>query len=104
MSSTETKLKKLSHEMQKEVEHFLKKADTADLYISGFTIYSMGIILFRLNKHTLFSQWIDDLRRAGVQFFRLVPIDLMTLMESTTDFNLDFDDDINIKLLRIMTF
>lgn len=61
------------------------------IFISDFTLHSIGVILFRLKKEESFSQFAADV---------LSKIDIVTLennlyvklSEMTKEYNLDFDD------------
>jgi predicted nucleic acid-binding protein len=83
----------LEQEKSEDVKKFLSKADSENLAISEFTIYSIGIILDRLDKMALFSQFLDDVV-IGTNIRRIVlaPHELKKLAGNAKIFDLDFDD------------
>jgi predicted nucleic acid-binding protein len=44
----------LEQERAEEAERFLREIPGRQLYLSEFTLYSMGVILFRLQRHDAF--------------------------------------------------
>ncbi len=82
----------LKQDRYREVDRFLKNVNSSDLYVTEFTIYSIGVILFRLKKPLLFLQWVDDIVKAGVQITRLSPENMKSLTDVALTYNLDFDD------------
>lgn len=83
---------RLDQEKADEVEQFLRKTVTERLYVSDFSLYSMGIILVRREKYDEFLRSLNDLVVAGVNIVRLDASDLSTVMDGSKKFNLDFDD------------
>ena len=76
-----------------EVEKFLTNTSPEELYCSEFSLCSVGIILFRTDKHDVLSQFIDDLFiNGGVQLISLSTSNLRILAKHAREFNLDFDD------------
>ena len=49
----------LEQEKAKDVFTFLHKTDSSLIYITEFSLYSIGIALLRLNKTKLFIKWIN---------------------------------------------
>ena len=60
--------------------------------MTDFSLYSIGIILFRLKKFTLFVSFLEDMVVDGIDILSLDPEDLKTLNRSVQQFSLDFDD------------
>jgi len=75
-----------------DVRKFMKNTKTSDLYVTEFTIYSIGIALLRLKKFILFRRWIDDIINSDVRTVRLELMELQSLINYTSKFGLDFDD------------
>lgn len=76
-----------------EVEKFLRNTSPEKLYCSEFSLYSVGIILFRPDRHEVLSQFIDDLFiNGGVQLISLSTSNLRILAKHAREFNLDFDN------------
>ena len=76
-----------------EVEQFLRTVPRESLHISEFSLYSVGIILFRLRKFEVFAQFLEDFVIAGgIRVIRLLPQDMESLAMLAHRFRLDFDD------------
>jgi predicted nucleic acid-binding protein len=71
---------------------FFEKVNKSKIFISDFTIYSIGITLHRLKKADLFLRWIDDIIRANIGIIRLNLHHMQDLSSITSKFNFDFDD------------
>ena len=83
----------LDQEKADQVRIFLERIDASRLVISEFSLYSIGIILVRLNKSDLFLDFMNDtIEESGVKIIRLGLSDLKEAVAATTKFNLDFDD------------
>ena len=75
-----------------EVQSLLQSVDLDTIFMTDFSLYSIGIALFRLKKFALFSSFLEDIVVDGVDVLSLDPEDLKTLDQSSQKFNLDFDD------------
>ncbi|AEH22463.1 PilT protein domain protein [Thermodesulfobacterium geofontis OPF15] len=83
----------LDQEKADDVEKFLRSAQKEKLYISEFSLYSVGIILFRQKLYDIFIRFVDDLIFTyGIHLVKLAPKDIKQLVEVAKQFNLDFDD------------
>lgn len=83
----------LGQDKSEEVEKFMNSIDEDLIYISEFSLYSIGIKLNLKNKDDKFSNFIDDLFISGnVNLVSLSPADLKILVENSRLYNLDFDD------------
>jgi Predicted nucleic acid-binding protein, contains PIN domain len=83
----------LDQEKSLEVKNFLETIPAELLFISDFTLHSIGVILFRLKKSSLLHDFIKDLfDRAHIKVLSLNPIDQIDLIELNTKQKLDFDD------------
>lgn len=82
----------LQQEHSGEVRNFLTSTPVDVLYLSDFSLHSLGIILFRLNKHELFIAFLRDMVLDGVTLLTLNPTELGQLEKYAHSFNLDFDD------------
>lgn len=75
------------------VKDFLQRIDNAEIYISDFSLHSIGIILFRREKEEVFNQFLNDIAiDTGVHIISLEPQDLLRIVEVVKRYNLDFDD------------
>jgi len=76
-----------------EVEQFLQTVEPRRLHISEFSLYSFGILLTRRGMQETFLQMTNDLLIAGgIQILRLEIEDMATVVATSRQFNLDFDD------------
>lgn len=83
----------LDQEKADQVRIFLERIDASRLAISEFSLYSIGIILVRLNKNDLFLDFMNDtIEESGVKIIRIGLSDLKEAVTATTKFKLDFDD------------
>jgi len=83
----------LEQERAEEVDQFLQIVGTDELWITEFTIYSMGIIMTRLNKNDIFKDFLSDvLEDSGVKRVCLSISDLKRVIQVGKIFRLDFDD------------
>jgi len=80
---------------QEKVEHvrsFFQIVDLEDLYITDLALHSIGIILFKFKKSSLFVSFLNDMVKNGMNIISLSMEELMGLNEIVEEFNLDFDD------------
>ena len=82
----------LDQDKATEVQSFLHSIDLNIIFMTDFSLYSIGITLFRLKKFTLFISFLDDIVVDGIDILSLDPEDLKTLDRSVQQFSLDFDD------------
>jgi predicted nucleic acid-binding protein len=76
-----------------EVAAFLKQAAPDSLYISDFSLYSLGVILLRLKRFDLFLRSVKDLFLSEViGLLRLGVEDMAKITQVAQTFGLDFDD------------
>lgn len=75
------------------VRRFLETTDPSILYLTDFTLHSIGIVLVRLKKTELFERFVEDLLiEGGVNLIRLSVDEMRAVLEATSRFGLDFDD------------
>lgn len=83
----------LDQEKAGEVRQFLQAKEARLLTITDFSLYSIGVILTRLKKDTLFEDFLSDtIEDSGVGRIRLDSADLKELLVVRQQFQLDFDD------------
>ena len=79
-----------------EVRTFLRNVDPADLSITEFSLYSIGIVLFRNKRQDELVRVVDDLLvNGGVVPVRLGASDYVELAAAAGKFRLDFDTPIS---------
>ena len=83
----------LDQEKSEVVSLFLEQIPLNDLFVSDFTIHSIGVILSRYKKLDVFSEFLDDLFVNGqIGQLSLNPNELIQVISNMQEFNLDFDD------------
>jgi predicted nucleic acid-binding protein len=82
----------LEQERTKECRIFFEKIDSKLLFISEFSLYSIGVILFKLKKESVFDDFLEYLLKSEISIARLSLKDMKQLVLIKQKFNLDFDD------------
>lgn len=66
---------------------------TDSLFVSDFSIHSIGVILSRLKKYDIFKKFINDLFINGqIELLSLGSYDLIDVIGNIQMYKLDFDD------------
>lgn len=82
----------LEQKRAEEVHEFLQTITADHLSMTEFTLYSIGLIVTRLNKEEIFDLFLADiLEESGVKRIILSPSNLRQLLEARQRFQLDFD-------------
>lgn len=76
----------LEQEKAQSVRLFLQTTDLREIFITDLSLHSIGIILFRLKEHTVFSAFLDDLMIDGMGVLSLAPDDLKGVSEVAQKF------------------
>jgi PIN domain nuclease of toxin-antitoxin system len=67
----------LDQDKADEVEKLLRSVQREELCISEFSLYSIGIVLFRRKLYEAFVRFVDDLiLTGGIRLLRLTPEDV----------------------------
>ncbi len=83
----------LEQERADEVKNLLERVNTDLIYISDFSLHSIGVIMYRMEKMTSFIDFITDLFVKGnIKQLALEPIELEETVENILKLKLDFDD------------
>ena len=83
----------LEQEKAEESKEFLQSVSSSSIFITDFSVYSIGIHLFRGKNHNAFMDFIwDAFVKVGIRLIRLEPIDMREIFSISLRFNLDFDD------------
>lgn len=81
------------HDLAEDVRRFLKTVPMAQIAISEFSLYSIGIALVRSGLELAFVQFVSDaLEGTALARIRLDTADLKEVMHVRKRFRLDFDD------------
>jgi predicted nucleic acid-binding protein len=82
----------LEQERANEVQQFLQSIDLDAIFITDFSLNSIGIALFNRKKYASFTSFVEDMIVGGIHILSLSLEDLRTLNLLVRKFNLDFDD------------
>jgi uncharacterized protein len=100
----------LNQEKSVIASQFFDLIPTDLLFISDFSIHSIGVILTRLKKFDIFEKFVKDLFINGqIELLSLDSFDLLDVNHNIQKFNLDFDDSYQLSVaqkydLTIVTF
>ncbi len=79
----------LRQEKSDDVKRFFQETPHDQLCLTEFSLYSIGIILFRRNLHNTFQRIIDDLMiNGGLRLVRLTPSDMLNIPRTAKRFQL----------------
>ncbi len=83
----------LKREKSKAAKHIFISNPPTDLFITDFSLHSIGIFLFQRNKHEVYERFVDDIViKTEIGVVGLDPEDVPVLSSVSKRFNLDFDD------------
>jgi hypothetical protein len=78
---------------QKKSESFLNAFPVDPLYLTDFSLHSIGIVLLKLGEPATFAGFVQDVLIDGdVRLVGLQPEDMTRLTEAARMYKLDFDD------------
>ncbi len=83
----------LNQEKKNECKEFLKVTDDSLIFISDFSLYSIGLITTKGNKREVYEEFLIDTFETGdVRLLSLEINDHRKLINNINSFNFDFDD------------
>jgi len=83
----------LAQDRSEEVGDFLQRVSSERLFLTDFSLHSVGIILLKLNEQATFSRFVQDVLIDGaVRLVGLQPEDMTNLTDAAGKYKLDFDD------------
>ncbi len=83
----------LSQERAGEAKSLLLKSASHEFFITDYSLHSIGLLLFPRNQHEAFRAFLEDiLLNGGVGLLTLLPDEMETMIASSQNFRLDFDD------------
>ena len=100
----------LDQEKSDIVSKLFDLVPTDELFVSDFSMHSIGVILSRLKRYDVFERFIDDLFINGqIESLTLDTMDLLDVVGNIQKYNLDFDDSYQFSVaqkydLTILTF
>ena len=100
----------LEQEKSEIAARFLDLTPPKNLFISDFSLHSIGLILTKLGRSEILEQFIEDLFiHAQIELLTTDPLDLLDVSANIKTFKLDFDDAYQLTVaqkyeLTIVTF
>jgi hypothetical protein len=100
----------LDQEKSDVVSKLFDLVPTDELFVSDFSMHSIGVILSRLKRYDVFEKFIDDLFINGqIESLTLDTMDLLDVVGNIQKYKLDFDDSYQFSVaqkydLTILTF
>ena len=100
----------LDQEKSEIASRFFALIPTDELFVSDFSIHSIGVILSRLKKLDVFEKFIDDLFVNGqLEQLYLDTVDLLDVITNIQKYKIDFDDAYQVSIaqkydLTLITF
>ena len=100
----------LQREKSKAAKHLFIANPSTDLFITDFSLHSLGVFLFQRNKNEIYISFVEDvIIKTGINLIGLDPEEFLTLEEVSKRFHLDFDDSYQYAVaqkygLQIMSF
>ena len=83
----------LKRDHLEEVRGFFHRADLSRLYVSDFSLHTLGVIFLKAHKPQDFLQFVnEDVLASGIRILPLLPEDYQLLTDVSTRYRLDFDD------------
>jgi len=82
----------LGQEKAETVEKFLASLQPGQIFISDFTLHSIGIILLREKLPQYFIEILKDIREGKIEVLGLEHEELKKVIKVHEKFGLDFDD------------
>ena len=83
----------LDQEKAAEAKNLLLQREQHDFFISDYSLHSIGLLLFRKNRHSVFQKFIQDvILNAGIGVLSVTPGEMKNVISAAQKFGLDFDD------------
>ena len=82
----------LEQKQSDKVQSFLGKADVESLYITNFSLHSIGVLLTRAKKIKLFRNFVNDVILNKIKVLSIGSEDLNQVIENIEKYSIDFDD------------
>jgi predicted nucleic acid-binding protein len=83
----------MEQEKAHEAREFLNKISPKLLYITDFSLYSIGVFLSRRKRYNNFLDFLKDaFEQAGVRLLRLEISEMEIVIQMSSHLKLDFDD------------
>ncbi len=81
----------LEFDRTNEVRRFFEITPLSDIFMSDFSVYSLGILLTKRKYYEVFKKFVNDFLKE-ISILRLTPNELIDVIKIMKKYNLDFDD------------
>jgi hypothetical protein len=76
-----------------EVREFFQRADLTTLYISDFSLHTIGVLYLREHKSREYLVFVnEDIIASGIHVIKVTPDNFSKITGAADTFHLDFDD------------
>ena len=83
----------LQQDKAEQAKTLLERTENHEFFISGYSLHSIGVLLFRRRQHDIFQEFLDDMTlNAGMTVISVFADGMRAIIEVAQKFNLDFDD------------
>jgi predicted nucleic acid-binding protein len=83
----------LSQERAEEAKNLLRKSGENELFMTDYSLHSIGLLLFRKKQHEVFQSFMEDvLLNGGIGLLSLYFSEMERVILASQKFGLDFDD------------
>ena len=83
----------LDQQRSGEARALLSKVEEHELFLSDYSLHSIGLLLFRRGQHEVFRQFLTDMiLGAGIAIIGLSAREMESVIQVAQRFKLDFDD------------
>lgn len=83
----------LDQEKAGQAQKLLATGKGMEFFVSDFCLHSIGLLLFKLGKHAVFLEFLNDMVfQAGLNVISLPLKDFQMIHDAALKFSLDFDD------------
>jgi len=90
----------LGQDSAESAAQVLKNSGKHVLYISDFSLHSIGVLLFRRQQSGAYLAFVGDIDTIGIRVRSLRYQDHVALAEAAASFRLDFDDAYQYEVAR----
>jgi len=82
----------LGQVQSKEASSVLANSGKHNLFMTDFSLHSIGVLLFRRHAINMYTEFLNDIRIVAIQVIGLHQRDIALLAASAERYHLDFDD------------
>lgn len=83
----------LEQEHAGQARTLLSRTRDHEFFMSDYSLHSIGLLLFRQNKHGIFRKFFNDIiLNAGIEVISVPTDDMEVVITVAQRFNLNFDD------------